>query len=313
MTSMPEIGPISDPVIRILLLESNAGDAALIQGLLSRSQGESSFEVKTTDRAGLAVDKLSKEAFDVVIMDLELPDSKGLESFLRINKAHPALPVIVLAGPHDETLAFEAVSRGAQDYVVKGETSERSLGRVIRYAIERARLLNALRSLSLIDQLTGLYNRRGFTTLADQQVKLAIRAKRNLMLVLTDVDGLKAINDGFGHREGDLALIKAAEVLKKTFRKSDVIARIGGDEFALLAIEANKDSQEIFRARIRQNLEECGSAEKLRYALSMSVGITFFEGVSPLTLTELLDLADQSLYADKKAKKSLKHAYGKGR
>ena len=305
---MPDRDQISDQVIRILLLESNAQDAALFKGLLSRSQGTSIFEVQTEDRTGVAVDKLSKEAFDVVLMDLELPDSKGLESFLRINNAYPALPVIVLAGPHEEGLAFEAVSRGAQDYVVKGETSERTLGRVIRYAIERARLLNALRGLSLIDQLTGLYNRRGFMTLADQQVKLAIRTKRNLMLVLADVDGLKAVNDGFGHREGDLALIKTAEILKKAFRKSDVIARIGGDEFALLAIEASKDSHELLRERIRQNLEECNRAEKLRYTLSMSIGITFFEGVNPVTLAELLGLADQSLYADKSAKKSLKHA-----
>lgn len=294
-------------VIRILLLESNTPDAALFKGLLSREQGLSAFEVECADRVGDAVERLSKGGIDVVLMDLELPDSQGLDSFIRINNPYPTLPVIVLAGPSEEALAFEAVSRGAQDYLVKGETSERALGRVIRYAIERARLLNALRSLSLIDQLTGLYNRRGFMTLAEQQTKLAVRTRRNLMLVLADVDGLKMINDRFGHREGDLALIKTAEMLKKTFRKSDVIARIGGDEFALLAIEANQDSRERLEERLRQNVEECNRSEKLRYRLSMSIGITSFDGVQPLPLTELMAKADEALYAGKKFRKNLKH------
>ncbi len=295
-------------VIRVLLLESDPQDAALFKGLLSREEGLSAFEVECTDRVGDAMEWLAKGGMDVVLMDLELPDSKGLDSFIRINNQYSAMPVIVLAGPSEEGLAFEAVSRGAQDYLVKGETSERVLGRAIRYAIERARLLNTLRSLSLIDQLTGLYNRRGFMTLADQQLKLAVRTKRNLMLVLADVDGLKMINDNFGHREGDLALIKTAEILKKTFRKSDVIARIGGDEFALLAIEASKDSRAQLEERLRQNLEECNRSEKLRYTLSMSIGITSFDGVQAVTLTELIARADAVLYANKRAGKSLKNA-----
>ncbi len=294
-------------MIRVLLVAGDSHDKALFSGLLSSEQGLSVFEVECADRVSTAVDRLFKGGIDVLLMDLELPDSKGLDSFIRINHQYPAMPVIVLAGPSEEGLAFEAVSRGAQDYLVKGETSERALGRVIRYAIERARLLSALRSLSLIDQLTGLYNRRGFMTLADQQLKLAVRTKRNLMLVLADVDGLKMIDDNFGHREGDLALIKTAEILKKTFRKSDVIARIGGDEFALLAIEASKDSRAQLEERLRQNLEECNRSKKLRYTLSMSIGITSFDGIQAVTLTELMAGADEVLYANKRAGKSLKN------
>src|SRR3989338_5682890 len=137
----------TEQILRVLLVESNSHDEALFRGLLSREQGVSSFELECADRAGTAVERLSKGGIDVVLLDLELPDSQGLDSFIRINNQHPTLPVIVLAGPSEEDLAFEAVSRGAQDYLVKGETSERALGRVIRYAIERSRLLNALRSL----------------------------------------------------------------------------------------------------------------------------------------------------------------------
>lgn len=305
---MPDTFEGTNQVLKVLLVENNLHDEALFRGLLSREQGASSFELECVDRAGIAVERLSQGGVDVVLLDLELPDSQGLDSFIRINNQHPTLPVIVLAGPGDEDLAFEAVSRGAQDYLVKGETSERALGRVIRYAIERSRLLNALRSLSLIDQLTGLYNRRGFMTLTDQQLKLAMRTQRNLLFVLADVDGLKMINDNFGHREGDLALIKTAEVLKKTFRKSDVIARIGGDEFALLAIEASQDSRERLETRLSQNLEECNRTEKLRYTLSMSIGITFFNGIQPVNLTELMARADEALYASKRVKKGVKNA-----
>jgi len=95
-----------------------------------------------------------------------------------------------------------------------------------------------LQKLALIDELTGIYNRRGFITFSEQLIKLSNRTKRGLILGFIDLNNLKDINDKSGHSEGDKTLLCIAEVLKKTFRGSDIIGRIGGDEFVVLALEA---------------------------------------------------------------------------
>jgi predicted signal transduction protein with EAL and GGDEF domain len=117
------------------------------------------------------------------------------------------------------------------------------LMRAIYCAAQQHVLQASLADLALSDELTGLYNRRGFMALAERQLKLGRRSGRGMLFILVDVDGLKQINDSLGHSQGDSALRRTAEVLRKTFRNSDVIARMGGDEFAVLAIEASCNSE----------------------------------------------------------------------
>ncbi len=161
------------------------------------------------------------------------------------------------------------------------------------------RMVAELRALSLVDQLTGLSNRRGFLLLAEQQLRIANRTKRGILLLFADLDGMKRINDTLGHREGDLALAETAEVLRQTFRESDIIARIGGDEFAIVAIEAEKDSAEILVRRLRENLAARNGKGVRRYDLSMSLGIARYDPGSPCTLDELLARADKLMYGEK--------------
>ena len=114
----------------------------------------------------------------------------------------------------------------------------------VAQAIERKRMEEEIRSLSLTDELTGLYNRRGFTLLAEQEVKLAHRMNRTMLLFFCDVDNLKGINDTHGHAQGDLALKEVSAILKETFREADILARLGGDEFVVLAVDASLESAE---------------------------------------------------------------------
>ncbi len=159
--------------------------------------------------------------------------------------------------------------------------------------------------LSLIDDLTGLYNRRGFFNLAEKQLKLARRTKKGLLGVYIDVDQLKNINDSFGHRVGSLALIETANILKQTFRSSDIIARIGGDEFVVLAIKTSKTSKKSISARFRQNLEAHNSrrSSPYNYNLSISIGISKYNPKDPCSIDELVDHADKFMYEEKKRKK----------
>ena len=156
--------------------------------------------------------------------------------------------------------------------------------------------------MSLRDQMTELYNRRGFITLAEQQIRAANRAQRAMLLTFIDLDGLKWINDTLGHEEGDRVLIDTANVLRQTFRESDIIARLGGDEFAVLSIDAADVNPEDFSKRLQENIDAGIAKETRPYKMAMSWGTAVYDPGSPLSLDELMSSADERMYAQKKVK-----------
>lgn len=167
---------------------------------------------------------------------------------------------------------------------------------------ERKRAEQILRELSLTDDLTSLRNRRGFLMLAKQHLKLARRGGGKLLVVYADVDGLKQINDKFGHAEGSLAIAKAAELLQHCFRDTDIVARLGGDEFAVLAIEAEEGSEEKVLKRIEKRFEDFNKLKQRSYYLSLSVGSARANLGSGETIESLLSIADSRMYDDKRKK-----------
>jgi diguanylate cyclase (GGDEF)-like protein len=167
----------------------------------------------------------------------------------------------------------------------------------------REKLEEELISLSITDPLTGLHNRRGFITLAGQQLKLSDRNKRGVQLYFADMDGLKWINDTLGHEEGDKALIEAATVFKETFRISDIIARLGGDEYAALAVDIAEANSEIFAARLQSLIDTRNNQKSRRYRLSISVGCSYYDPENPCSLDELMARADQLMYEQKQKKR----------
>lgn len=160
-----------------------------------------------------------------------------------------------------------------------------------------------LQSLAITDDLTGIYNRRGFFTLIHQQMKVALRRKTGLFIVYADVDNLKGINDSFGHNDGDQALVDAANVLKETYRDSDVIARIGGDEFIVVPMETSEDKFEHITARLKEKVVQFNNSGQRRYKLSMSIGVAYFDPESPISIDELLHEADKLMYMCKRKKR----------
>lgn len=252
-----------------------------------------------------ALERLSAGGIDLVLLELDLPDSQGLVTFERTFAFSPSVPILVLTETDDDEVALSAVQGGAQDCLIRHELSSPMLGRAIRYGMERHRLLAALRSLSLIDDLTGLYNRRGFSDLGEQYLKLSRRTGKGATLLFLDVDRFKEINDTLGHHVGDRALNRVADILRSAFRQSDIVARMGGDEFAVLAPEGVGEDQRELVERVRQALKEFNETSRDPFQLSVSVGITRADGETRIRLDDLLADADRAMYEEKRSKRKV--------
>src|SRR6266404_2195896 len=173
------------------------------------------------------------------------------------------------------------------------------LMRAVRCAAKQYMLQAELGNLALTDELTGLYNRRGFMAMAERQMRLGRRTGRGMLLFMMDVDGLKQINDSFGHLEGDRVLKRTAKVLEETFRDSDVIARQGGDEFAVLAIEAAGHSERTIQTRLFDGLGSV-NAEQSHYEISLSIGFARFDPRNCTSIGKLMAKAEQAMYEQKR-------------
>jgi diguanylate cyclase (GGDEF)-like protein len=290
-----------EPVIRILLIEDNPGDACLLHEALEDATGLQ-FDLVQTARLCDALQQLETRAFDVVLLDLSLPDSHGVDTFFNLHAHFAQVPIIVLTSLADETFALRVVGNGGQDYLVKGQIDGPTLVRTIRYAIERHRAQRELQALSLTDDLTGLHNRRGFFTRASRQVKLAQRHQHTCLLAYVDLDGLKRINDTLGHDTGSQAIVDAAQVLSATFRESDIVSRFGGDEFVIMVLDAGPDDSAAVVSRLQSNVRDHNSRSRRAYELSMSIGIVPFDPDGGLTIEAAIARADEAMYQQKQCR-----------
>ena len=284
-----------------LLIEDNPNDVALVRRMLAEV-GWARFNLEAVSRLSEAMERLATVEVAVALVDLTLPDSDGL-NVVSILRAHaPDLPIVVLTGASDEEAGVRALTAGAQEYLIKGHTNSTVLVRALRYAIERKRLELTLQRMALQDELTGLYNRRGFFQRAMYRLRDARREGKGAVLLLADMDGLKQVNDSLGHLAGDRALVEIAGTLRETFREEDVIARVGGDEFAVLAVMKSERVAEAVRGvltRLRARLVTLSLPSGHR--LSMSVGHAAAYGDADASLDTLLKEADRSLYEQKRA------------
>src|SRR5260370_9900192 len=245
---------------------------------------------------------------DVSILNLAV-DS---ESLFRRGFFRPRVPkeessdevfqALLLEANRELARLLQDVRSGSHAALLSGDQSRATsqlLMRAVRCATKQYMLQAELGNIALTDELTGLYNRRGFMVLAERQLKLGRRSGRGMMLFVMDVDGLKQLNDSFGHLEGDRALKSTAEVLEETFRDSDVVARLGGDEFAVLAIEASGHSETTIKTRLFECLKSI-NAEQSCYEISLSLGVARFDPRNRTSIGGLMAKADQSMYEQKR-------------
>jgi two-component system cell cycle response regulator len=276
-----------------------ADDEEPIRELIVTLLSQKGYECIAAGSGLEALKKIRENKFDAVVTDIVMPEMDGLTLTRELSQHYQSLPVMVMTGYGDEYSAETAIALGAREFIKKPFSITEFLIRFHKM-MDDHRGEEALLALSLTDELTGLHNRRRFFVVAEQCLKVAIRMKKRPLLLFIDLDDLKWINDHYGHNEGDQALIGLANILKKTFRESDIIARIGGDEFVVL-LEPTDENSETMITRLHENVKEY-NAKLSQHILSISLGTAHFDPEYPISIDELLAKADALMYAQKREK-----------
>lgn len=266
----------TQPGLKILLVEDDQEFADILRIRLSKEMGPR-LEITCLPTLQQALGALAEKTWDLILLDLMLPDSSGIQTFATLRSQARHTPVVIMSGLDNDALAIDAVRKGAEDYLVKGEINSRFLLRIMHHAIDRHRIKEKLASvtgrlretnlrlekMALLDPLTELYNRRGLQQALTRETQILSREGGKLMVLIFDIDDFKKINDSLGHPVGDILLKETAKKIQDSVRASDHVARIGGDEFILL----------LPKTLLKEGLR---LAERLRFAVS-NITITVSE------------------------------------
>ena len=286
--------------IRLLLVEDDDRAATRLSEMLRRPEG-AWFDITRVPRVEEALVKLQHESYDVMLIDLSVHEGYGLDSLLRARAAALSVPIVVLTYQRDEAIALKAARAGAQDYLTKGEVTPELISRTLLHAVERHRMLRDLteaqqrqRFLATHDSLTELPNRYSFLDKLSAALADAKRNESELAVMFFDLDGFKSVNDNLGHMIGDELLMDVARRLRRIIRKSDIIARIGGDEFvATIRNIPDMGAATLVAENVRVEIEKPYHLGGCECWISTSVGISVYprDGVDADVLIRCADTA----------------------
>jgi two-component system, cell cycle response regulator len=294
--------------MRLLLVGDDPRDALALREALA-AHGQNGYRLEHAEGLARGLDRVLTQPPDLLFLSMQDGDrdDDGLRALVALRRKAPEVPVVVLVRPGDEELADLAVKEGAQDWLVKARLDGEMLVRSMRYAMERAHLTRELADareqlnrLTLRDELTGLYNRRGFSVLAEQQMRLSRRWDTGLLVLVLDVNGLDGVNQRFGRAAGDRLLVEAAQLLQESFRDSDVKARVGGDEFAVLLAGAAEGTCEVVDQRLVQNVSRLNARPGRDAALSLAGGVARWDPSSSTGVAEALATAEHLMLEQKR-------------
>lgn len=291
--------------IKVLLIEDNAADSRLLRELLNDAQpGKHIITAAYTANEGIVL--LQSNDFDIVVTDLNLPDSDGLDAVSHMQAVDSNIPIVVLSGQDDEELALQIVKMGAQDYLVKGQGEGHLINRVIDYSIERKKDVQELSHLANYDSLTGLANRLLFRERLDRALIRADRSKTLVALFVIDLDRFKNVNDSLGHDAGDQLLIKVADRLKECTRDGDTVARLGGDEFTIIMEDVKSvDDAVMIADKVLNFMKNKFDINSHEIFVTPSIGITVYP-IDDTNAGHLFINADSAMY---QAKESGRNCY----
>jgi diguanylate cyclase (GGDEF)-like protein len=286
-----------------------ADDSRIYRKLVANSLSDKSYALLFAESGREALALFSEHQPSIVITDWMMPDLSGIElcEHIRKQSRQPYTYVIILTGNTEKDQLVTGLAAGADDYLTKPFHRGELLARVGvgRRIIELHRQLEAknrlLEELALTDPLTGLPNRRAIDDWATRQLSGAERYGFSFLVVLSDLDHFKAVNDTYGHDAGDSVLKKFSEILKTNSRRSDICGRIGGEEFLLILTHTTQENARVVIERIRRALE----ATKFDFkggslTVTASFGLAGFEGTQPADFNQLVIQADAALYAAKR-------------
>jgi len=252
--------------------------------------------------AGLA--RLGSERFDAVLVDLQLGDYRGMATFFKIRDKASQLPIIILVELENGSLGLEAVKRGAQDSLLFNQLTPRLLAEAVRAGMEYKKNEVRIREMAFQDPLTRLYNRRGFNIVAGHQLMVAQRTKSPMILLFADVVHLEAVNELYGYEQGDMVLADIGEIMRTSFRRSDVMARLDADEFLLLAINCGPENAPKLIDRWNIRLNSLRARKNLSHDLSLVIGQAAYNPEDPCSLEHLIVIAQLQMEETKETKPS---------
>lgn len=296
---------MAESAVRVLLLEDDEVDRLHFIRSLRQTDGPS-FEVHTIRQLADLASAVEATLPDVVVLDLNVPDSNGLDTFLNARRHLPQLPCVVLTGLDDRRLGTLALQQGAQDFLVKGEFTPSLLQRALTHAIARSQLVQVVASVALHDELTGLPNRILFTDRVQTALRRAARHSAKMALVFVDLDRFKPINDRHGHPVGDAVLCTVAARLRAGLRASDTVARWGGDEFVCLLENiadlgaARAVATKLHRALVEPFRFDLADGGTLEIESSASLGLAFYPDHAQ-DADGLLQCCDAAMYVAKRS------------
>ncbi len=298
--------PNQASLIHILLVEDSISDALLVRRALA-SATQAPFHVQHVTSLNAALQAIGEKEYDVVLLDLSLPDSAEFDGLLSLQQLAPKLPVVILTGQSDEEMALKAVVCGAQDYLFKDKADGLAIIRAMQYARKRKQFEATLITQANFDTLTGLANRVLFESRLDMALARIRRTGAGLGVFFLDLNRFKSVNDTMGHSAGDSLLQQVAQQLKLCLRPYDTAARFGGDEFALLieGIAQPRDCASIAQkiiGRLAAPFSLCGRMAEI----GVSIGVAVCMAAEDADRETLMRHADEAMYD---AKQSAESAY----
>jgi diguanylate cyclase (GGDEF)-like protein len=291
----------------ILVVDDTKANLKLLMAVL----GGAGYRVRPATDGELALRSIRAKSPDLVLLDVKMPGIDGYEVCRRLkaDEATSAIPVIFISASVDNNGRVMGFEAGGVDFITKPFSSAEVLARVdthlsLRHAqVELERRAIELKDMAETDELTGLLNRRGFMLLGENSLRTAEAAGQPVAVMYADIDGMKGINDTHGHPTGDEALRETAAMLRDGFRSSDLLGRVGGDEFAVLAVGIGEREMTALIERIERRFaarDAGGSGPPLAFSMGAAYADKDADGRS---LDRLIEVADERMYAAKQAKR----------
>ncbi len=303
-TAKPDYQIRFDQEAEILVVEESDADYENLEDILSPYPNARLNRAKNMSRA---LGKITTGSYDLILSEYLVPDGNAMDLLRYLREGNHSIPLVVITGQGDEMIASQLIQSGAFDYIPKNRVSDAPLIRIILNTLEKARLKKEIRKvhqrmaeMSVMDELTGLYNIRYFKSAINQEMARAKRYGTELVLCMFDLDHFKAVNDTYGHPVGDKILSRIGRMLREWIRKSDVACRYGGEEFVVILPHTDMENGRIMSDRFRKSVAlhpfDCGSA---KVPVSISMGLAGYPEASATNVKELIDQADQALYQAK--------------
>lgn len=302
--------------IKILVVDDNPDNLSLIAQILE-SEG---YQVRKARSGKMALQGIERYYPDLILLDINMPEMNGYEVCQALKKSEKTayIPIIFISALNQIQDKVNAFEMGGSDYISKPFHDREIQIRIKNQLLiqqqhqllleknqqleqevqERLKAEARAEQLAITDELTGLLNRRGFLLMANQQLKISSRTQAQFSLLFADVDGLKKVNDNFGHLAGDQVIIDAAKVLQQVFREGDILSRVGGDEFAVFLPVSNK--MDDLSGRLKASITEFNNNSDRLYKLSISFGIVEYSGDNEQSLEDYLNQADKLMYEQKR-------------